>query len=267
MDTPPSNKMDPCDILNLFLETEVDYHTYNSGQNLLININIGTKGTLDQEINKEWLQTITPVFLDPDYCKVFYYFDSEYRHLSFKNDHLKNLLDKMKDYVKLSNKCNLNFEFTRPFNNIETCINRKHNIFIHKVGYNLVSSYEAHTLHTNIIKNKLTYDVCYSSIPKHTFWNRFKLLLTVFNSNFIGTTVFINNYACTNSRFFIDREGMTPLYVNAYVGNYFEYVSELMYILKGIYNDYKNPNVNFLIRTKDYDKDKNYLVNLDTILH
>ena len=41
MDTPQSNKMDPCHILNLFLESEVNYHTYNSGQNLLININIG----------------------------------------------------------------------------------------------------------------------------------------------------------------------------------------------------------------------------------
>ena len=148
------NNSDYCshDTLNCFMESEIDYCIKHDKHNLLVNINIGTKGSLDQEVNQEWLNTITPVFLDPGYRKVFYYFDSEYQNVSFKNNHIDMLMDKMRDYVNLNNKRTIQFDFYRPFKNIETCVNNKHNIFIHKIGYNLYSSYEGHTLHKKILK-------------------------------------------------------------------------------------------------------------------
>ena len=263
MDSPQSNKMGPVNSLKLFLEREIDYHTSSARQKLLININIGTYGDLEQEINKEWFETITPTLLDQNYCKVFYYFDSEYSNLSFKNEYLNILLDKMRDCGGISNKCNLNFESTRPFENIETCVNIEHNIIIHKIGYNLISSYDAYELYKDSIKYKITYDVCSSSIPKYKFWDTFGLLLSIFNQNPVESTLCINNYACTNSRFFIEINGKEPKCVNAYVGDYFEYVSELMYILKSIHTEHINPHVKFLIRTKDCDKGVNNLVDFN----
>ena len=255
----------PHDTLNYFMESEIDYYIKHEEQNLLVNINIGTKGTLDQEVNKEWLNTITPVFLDPDYRKVFYYFDSEYQNVSFKNNHIDILMDKMKEYIKLDNKYHVEFDFTRPFRNIETCINKKYNIYIHKVGYNLYSSYEAHVLHKKILKEKKLFDVCFDSVPKYCFWKSFYLLLTLFNESMFQSNICINNYACTNSRFYINEHTENPICVNAYVGSYFEYISELGYILKSISNSYLSPNTKFLIRITDYDKDTISLIEFNKL--
>ena len=255
----------PHDTLNYFIESEIDYYIKHEEHNLLVNINVGTKGTLDQEVNKEWLNTITPVFLDPDYRKIFYYFDSEYQNVSFKNNHIDILMDKMKEYLNLGNKQTMEFDFYRPFENIETCVNKKYNIFIHKIGYNLYSSYEGHELHKKILKEKKLFDICFDSVPKYSFWTGFYLLLTLFNESVFQSNICINNYACTNSRFYINENTGNPVCVNAYVGAYFEYFSELGYILKCISNNYLSPTTKFLVRITDYEKNTNSLVEFNKL--
>ena len=242
------------DILNRFFEGEVCEYISEPIRNILININIGTKESLDQEINVEWFTSIRDHFFDSSYKKIIYYFDSEYRDVSFKNNYLEKLIDKLKSVIDISNDFNFNFDFSRPYQYIEKCIDSNINLIICKVGYNLESSYEAHTLHRIILRDKISYEVCLDSIPNFDFWNSFHNLLTIFSQNFDYSIICINNYACTNSRFFINEKSGNPICINAYVGEYFEYLSELIYILNSIsdcvYNKSKilvrvNKNTNY----------------------
>ena len=120
-------------------------------------------------------------------------------------------------------------------------------------------------LHKKILKEKKLFDVCFDSVPKYSFWTSFYLLLTLFNESMFQSNTCINNYACTNSRFYINEHTDNPVCVNAYVGSYFEYISELGYILKCISNNYLMPTTKFLIRVTDYDKDTISLIEFNKL--
>lgn len=252
-------------ILEEFFQDEIDFYLSREHNLTLVNFNIGTKGTIKQEINKDWIQTITPVFFDPTYCKIFYYIDKEYEAIDFKNNYLETWIKQIRTYKTLDNDKLCDFRFSKKYQNIETCINDRFNIIIHKVGFNLKSAYDAHRLHENIIKHNLELDVCFKSIPQFKFWKLLYEIIYILKLK-QNSTIFINNRVCTNSKFYINEATPKPKFVNAYVGYHFEYISELIYIVKHIEDSINNIDISpILFRIEESEESKSKLVNFNQL--
>lgn len=239
--------------LNKFFHNELELYKHNNKSNrYIVTFNIGTYGSINQELNLEWLNKIEQYILLPQYNKIFYYIDNQYKIVDM-DKLITNFQNSIQLYFK--NKFIKVLEFNvnnNSFQNIESVYNKKYNITIHKISENIPTSYSYLDIITNSYKTDLKIDRTYNSLPKLKFWKKLYLLLDYFKNINDSNIIYINNFACTNTNMFMELDKSKSKYIKIYIGKYLEYFSELGYILRYLYKN-NNFNEQVLFRYNSYE--------------
>lgn len=240
-----------------FFENEVNHH--NNNEKYIVSFNIGTYGSIEQELNDEWLDKLAPYIFDDNYTKVFYYIDCEYRKINIK-DFIENLTQKILSFY--SKNINTDFYFDNVYKTdyVEVVYNSMYSILVKKIDINLPTSYNYSDVFTNAFNNQLCLSRTFGSVPILPVWDVFYKLLLHFKT--VNSLIYINNYACTNTNLYIDNGTPRPTFVKAYMGSYLEYFSELGYILRYLCRDggsYKR----ILFRKQPYEEHKTTIFPLE----
>jgi hypothetical protein len=239
--------------LNNFFHNELELYKHNNKSNrYIVTFNIGTYGSINQELNVEWLNKIEQYILLPQYNKIFYYIDNQYKMVDM-DKLITNFQNSIQLYFKNKFIKVLEFNVTNnSFQNIESVYNKKYNITIHKISENIPTSYSYLDIITNSYKTDLKIDRTYNSLPKLKFWKRLYLLLDYFKNINDSNIIYINNFACTNTNMFMELDKSKSKYLKIYIGKYLEYFSELGYILRYLYKN-NNFNEQVLFRYNSYE--------------
>lgn len=239
--------------LNNFFHNELELYKHNNKSNrYIVTFNIGTYGSINQELNVEWLNKIEQYILLPQYNKIFYYIDNQYKIVDM-DKLITNFQNSIQLYFKNKFIKVLEFNVTNnSFQNIESVYNKKYNITIHKISENIPTSYSYLDIITNSYKTDLKIDRTYNSLPKLKFWKRLYLLLDYFKNINDSNIIYINNFACTNTNMFMELDKSKSKYLKIYIGKYLEYFSELGYILRYLYKN-NNFNEQVLFRYNSYE--------------
>ena len=260
-----SNVMESSEFFNIFFGQELDYHTQSTRNKFgsrswpsrnIVSFNIGTANSLNQEVESKWIDRFGETLLNKSFCNVFYFIDKAYSDIQFHNSHIIHIMNRIldnNDTNKPDNK--LKFEcITNMYKNVETLINKEYSIIVHKIPYNIPTSYNSSKLYERTKINNENIDITYKSVPKDEFWIELYLLFKYFINSHINSKLYINNWVHTNSKIFLNQMSGHPTYVNAYIGVNFEYISEIGYILKYLYTktdpEYKN---NILLKMNGFN--------------
>ena len=223
--------------LESFFQNELCTHLKNIKSQFIVSFGIGTYSDINQEFDNLWLKKIGSQITNQTIFKIFYLIDPLYTN-SFNEQYIKNIENQLSKYASFNNELNpINLQLIKNlYSKIDTYVDNNHSIIIHKIPFKLISDYDASCLYYKILSgNKI--NVTYSSKPKQAIWYH---LYTYFHN-------IMNNNPLTNSKMPIyDSSNKNPKYKNCNIGKYLEYISELGFIIKHLFDisDTWNHNIN-----------------------